>query len=133
MKKVALLAALLVLFTVGAFAQEGVDDGSVVYRTIQLYKVYDHPDAYVAMYHTTGIDLGQVTLPTDWFKIGSDKGIFRALPGDFSPYMLLQYTDGVFTKVVLTMPENRSNVAWGRMASTVDTEAGSQADTLILE
>ncbi len=134
MKKLITSVALLVLLTIGAFSQEGPDDKSVTYRNVQIYKVYEHPDAYIVMFYTTGIELGQVTIPTEWFEPGNTKGDLRTFRySDFSPYMMLQYTDGVFTKVVLNMPKNKENLSWGVMDRAADTEVGSQTDTLILE
>ncbi len=134
MKKLIITVALLVLLTCGAFAQVGPDDKSVRYETVQVYKVYDHPDAYVVMYYTKGIELGQVTLPTDWFRPGNEKGVLRTLDtSDFTPYLLLQYTDGAFSKVIMTMPADRENVSWGVIDDGLDVNAGGLGDTLVLE
>ncbi len=134
MKKLIMSVAVLTLLVVGAFAQVGPDDKSVEYRNVQVYKVYEHPDAYVVMYYTKGVELGQVTLPTEWFKTGSDKGVLRTLETtDFTPYLLLQYTDGAFSKVIMTMPNDRNNVSWGTMDKGLDVDAGGLGDTLILE
>lgn len=118
---------------VGVYAQNTVDDGTIQYRNMPVYKVYEHADAYIVMYYTTGVNLGQVTIPTEWFRQGSKKAVLRTLSGDFTPYMLLQYVDGVFSKVVLTMPANKTDSAWGVMDRGTDVVAGSQRDTLVLE
>ncbi len=134
MKKLIISVALLVLLTVGAFAQVGPEDKSVEYQSLQVYKVYAHPDAYVVLYYTKGVELGQVTLPTEWFRPGNDKGVLRTLEtSDFTPYILLQYRDGAFSKVIVTMPNDRNNIAWGTMDKGIDVEAGGLGDTLVLE
>ncbi len=134
MKKLIISVALLALLAVGAFSQVGPDDKSVTYRNIQIYKVYEHPDAYIVMYYEDGLELGQVTIPTEWFASGNVKGDLRTFTySDFSPYMMLQYVDGTFTKVILNMPNDRNNMSWGVISGTADTEVGSQTDTLILE
>lgn len=132
MKKLMLFTGLIFLL-VGLSAADTKKDDSVVYRNLPIYKVYVHPEAYVIMYQDAGIELGQTTVPVEWFAAGNGKGVLRTLPGTFAPYMLLQYTDGTFTKIILNMPQDRTNVAWGIMNGTVDTETGSKTDTLVLE
>ena len=109
MKKTAICTTLFVLLTAALFAADtkGVDN-SVVYRKLQVYKVYEHSDAYVVMYYTDGIELGQVTLPTEWFKSGQGKG-------------------------VLNMPKNKGSSVWQHLKPTVDVSASKQKDTLTLE
>ncbi len=134
MKKLIISVTLLLLLTAAAFAQVGPEDKSVTYETVQIYKVYEHPDAYVVMYYTKGVELGQVTLPTEWFRPGNEKGVIRVLEtSDFAPYLLLQYTEGTFSKVILTMPADKNNVSWGTMDKAVDVDSGGMGDTLILE
>ncbi len=133
MKKL-IISVLLVLLTVSVFAQVGPEDKSVEYENLQVYKVYAHPDAYVVMYYTKGVELGQVTLPTEWFRPGNEKGVLRTLETtDFTPYILLQYREGTFSKVILTMPNDRENVSWGIIDKGVDVDAGGLGDTLVLE
>ncbi len=134
MKKLIISVALLTLLIAGAFAQVGPEDTSVEYQNLQVYKVYEHPDAFVVMYYTKGVELGQVTLPTEWFRPGNDKGVLRTLETtDFTPYILLQYTEGSFSKVILTMPNDRENTSWGLIDKGLDVEAGGLGDTLVLE
>ena len=134
MKKTAICTTLFVLLTAALFATDtkGVDN-SVVYRKLQVYKVYEHSDAYVVMYYTDGIELGQVTLPTEWFKSGQGKGVLNMLPKNFAPYLVLQYTDGTFTRAVLNMPKNKGSSVWQHLKPTVDVSASKQKDTLTLE
>ncbi len=134
MKKLIITVSLLVLLTFGAFAQIGPEDKSVTYDSYQVYKVYEHPDAYVVMYYTKGVELGQVTLPTDWFRTGNEKGVLRTLETtDFTPYILIQKRDGAFSKVIITMPNDRNNTSWGLIDKGIDVDAGGLGDTLILE
>ncbi|MGI5174177.1 hypothetical protein H0R92_11345 [Treponema sp. OMZ 840] len=132
MKKAILLAAVFMVFAASLFGAEGVDN-SVTYRNIKVYKVYAHPEAYVVMYYTNGMDLGQVTLPTKWFKSGAGKGILNTFNAEFTPYMTLQYKEGTFTKVVLNMPSMSNGLVWEHLNQTVDISAGKQKDTLTLE
>ncbi len=134
MKKLIISVTLLVLLAGAAFTQVGPDDKSVEYEMIQVYKVYEHQDAFVVMYYTKGVELGQVTLPAEWFRPGNDKGVLRTLNStDFTPYLLLQYTEGTFSKVVMTMPADKENIAWGIIDKGIDVEAGGLGDTLVLE
>lgn len=132
MKKAILLAAVFLVCAVLLFGAEGVDN-SVVYRNIKVYKVYEHPEAYIIMYYTNSMDLGQVTVPTDWFKSGSGKGVLNTYQTSVTPYMTLQYTDGAFTKIVLNMPLNKTDLAWETLPQTADIGASKQKDTLKLE
>lgn len=132
MKKAILLAAVFIVFAASLFGAEGIDN-SVVYRNIKVYKVYSHPDAYIIMYYTDSMDLGQVTVPTEWFKSGSGKGVLNTYTRPVTPYMTLQYTDGAFTKIVLNMPLDKHDMVWETMNQTADTEAAKQKDTLKLE
>ncbi len=132
MKKATLLAVLFTVCAAVLFAADGIDN-SVTYRNIKVYKVYAHPDAYVVMYYTNGIDLGQVTLPTEWFKSGNGKGILNTFRRDFAPYMTLQYKEGTFSKVVLNMPAMTNTLVWEQLNQTADIGVAKQKDTLKLE
>ena len=132
MKKATLLAVFFTVCAAVLFAADGIDD-SVKYRNLKVYKVYDHPEAYVVMYYTDGIDLGQVTLPKAWFKSGNGKGILNTFKRDFTPYMTLQYKEGTFSKVVLNMPAMTNTLVWEQLNQTADIGAAKQKDTLKLE
>ena len=132
MKKATLLAVFFTVCAAVLFAADGIDD-SVKYRNIKVYKVYAHPDAYVVMYYTNGIDLGQVTLPKEWFKSGNGKGVLNTFPRDFTPYMTLQYKDGAFTKVVLNMPALTNTLVWEQLNQAANIGAAKQKNTLKLE
>jgi len=132
MKKTILLTAVFLVCAALLFGAEG-SDNSIVYRNIKVYKVYAHPDAYIIMYYTNSMDLGQVTVPTEWFKAGSGKGVLNTYKTPVTPYMTLQYTDGAFTKIILNMPLRRTDIAWETMNQTADTSAAKQKDTLKLE
>lgn len=132
MKKTILLTAVFLVCAALLFGAEG-SDNSVVYRNIKVYKVYAHPDAYIIMYYTNSMDLGQVTVPTEWFKSGSGKGVLNSYQTSVTPYMTLQYKDGAFTKIVLNMPLLRTDMVWETMNQTDNIEAAKQKDTLKLE
>lgn len=132
MKKLILTVVLLTVVAFGAFA---ADDGTVEYENFQVYKTYAHPDAYVVMYYTKGIELGQVTIPADWFKPAADrKGVLRLVEStDFTPYFTVQKINGTVTKVILTMTSDRSHSSWGILDKSIDIAGEGQGNTMYLE
>ena len=134
MKKILIIMALLML-TCGVFADTPADDGEIKYQNYQIYKVYAHPEAYVVMYYTKGIELGQVTIPAEWFKPSADrKGVLRLeKTTDFTPYFTVQTTGETVTKVILTMTSDRGHTSWGVMAAGVDLSSEGKGNTLYLD
>lgn len=102
---------------------------------MKIHKVYEHPEAFIILYYTDSIDMGQVTVPSSWFKFssGDGKGVLNTYTTSVTPYMTLQYKDGVFTKIVLNMPLDRNSLFWEPINQTSDVEAAKQKDTLKLE
>ena len=134
MKKLLMTMALFMLVSV-IFANTP-DNGEVKYQNYQVYKVYAHPDAYVVMYYTKGVELGQATIPAEWFQPtnGEKKGVLRLVEKtDFMPYFTVQTTDGTVTKVIMTMSSDRSHISWGIMDGSVDLSTEGQGNTLNLE
>lgn len=131
MKKITVLTAAFVFFTAALFAA----DGTVGYRNLKIHKVYEHPEAFIILYYSDSMDMGQVTVPSQWFKFsaGDGKGILNTYTNSVTPYMTLQYKDGVFTKMVLNMPLDRNSIFWEPINQSSDVEAAKQKDTLKLE
>ncbi len=125
----------LLLLVSGVFANSPADDSTVEYQNYQIYKTYAHPDAYVVMYYTKGLELGQVTIPAEWFKPAAGrKGVLRLVEStDFTPYFTVQTTDGAVTKVIITMTSDRAHTSWGVMNGSVDLSTEGQGNTLYLE
>ena len=135
MKKILIIMALLML-TCGVFADSLSDDDGITYDNYLIYKTYAHPDAYVVMYYTKGVDLGQVTIPAEWFKPSVDrKGTLRLIDRKiFTPYLIVQKKDDTVTQVILTMPSDRGDASWGVMAAGIDVLAKEgKGNTLYLD
>ncbi len=134
MKKLIITVALLMVISFAAFAQTSVDEDTVEYQNYQVYKVYAHPDAYVVMYYTKGVELGQVTIPAEWFKPTNRKAILRLVEStNFTPYFTIQTSNGSVTKVILTMTQDRNHTSWGVMDKSIDVMNEGQGNTLYLD
>lgn len=136
MKKTFVLFALLTAFvSLPFFARETkypYQEATVSYRNVTVYKVLDHKDAYIVIYAKGHTGVGQVSIPKTWFKQTPKKLSFRQLPKGMGPYMTLIDKEGSFERVILTMPINRDDKAWGVADSNV-VVSDADKDTLEVE
>lgn len=99
------------------------NESEISYKNVTVYKVLDHKDAYVVMYAKGHREVGNVTIPKKWYKESPRKLGFRKLSVGMSPYMTVFYRGGNFEQVVLTMPVNRADSAWGVADSNVQIDS----------
>ena len=134
MKKAFVLSALLLAVSVFfASAEEReykyeFQEAEISYKNVIIYKVLDQKEAYIVMYAKGHREVGNVTIPKKWYKESPKKLAFRKLPGGMSPYMTIISRAGNFEQVILTMPTNRGDSAWGVADSNVQVDANK--DTL---
>ena len=128
MKKFGVVSAILLaitLFTVSAVEQEyryEFKESKISYHNVTVYKVLDHKQAYIVMYAKGHRDVGNITIPKKWYNEKPSKLSFRALPKGMTPFMTVIKKEGSFDRVILTMPTDKSNLAWGVADSSVTVE-----------
>ena len=93
------------------------------YKNVTVYRVLDQKDAYIVMYAKGHREVGNVVVPKKWYKSSPRKLAFRKLSTGMSPYMTVLYRNGEFEQVILTMPINRADSAWGVADSNVQVNA----------
>ncbi len=133
-----LISAILVAgLTFTAAAQESADkaertykneyhESEMSYKNVIVYKVLDQKDAYIVMYAKGHRDVGSVAIPKKWYKETPKKLRFRPLSKGMTSYMTVMYRSGNFDHVILTVPTNRSDAAWGVADSNVQVDADKE-------
>ena len=129
MKKLFILSALLcvgALFSVSAKEKAAYkyeyQEAAISYHNVQIYKIFDHRDAYIVMYAKGHRDVGQVTIPKKWYSAAmrSDSKLnFRPIPKGMNPYMTVISRDGKFERVLLSVPTSRASSIWGIADNTI--------------
>ncbi len=125
MKKFGIISAILLaitLCTISAVEQEykyEFKESKLSYHNVTVYKVLDHKQAYIVMYAKGHRDVGNITIPKKWYNEKPAKLTFRALPKGMTPYMTVIKKEGSFDRVILTMPTDKANLAWGVADSSV--------------
>ncbi len=140
MKK-SLIALLLVfgLAVAGGFSQEQAEqtnkyDGNLTYRSMVVYKVFDHKDVVIVIYAKHGKDMAQVAIPKTWSHENPRKLSYRILPKGINPYMTVVTKDGEFHKVILTLPHVRNpDSLWTVANPYLDFSDAASAETLEYE
>lgn len=140
MKKFLIVAALLSIFATSMFAAETLpaqqkDDSKwsdMTYVTVPILKVLEARNGYVVIYQKNHVGAGSIVIPKSWAKGSPDspkKLKFRKVRKYNECYMSIFKKDGEFTKVVLTLPMNKSNSVWGVIKGP-NTLDGCDKDTL---
>ena len=115
MKKICFVAVLLLLCVSISFAEKTFEPGTTSYVNVPILKIYDHPDYYIITYRKNGLDLGQTSIPKEWFKQGAPgkKGKIRSTASNINPYITLWFSEGEFYSIYINVPSNRSDSVWG--------------------
>lgn len=115
MKKVCFIAVLLLLCVSFSFAEKKFEAGTTSYVNVPILKIYDHPDYYIVTYRKNGLDIGQTSIPKEWFRQGSPerKGKFRSTVGNVNPYITLWFSEGEFFSIYINVSPNRADNIWG--------------------
>ena len=115
MKKFCLIAILLLVCVSFAFTEKKFDPGTTSYVNVPILKIYDHPEYYIITYRKNGLDLGQTSVPKEWFRQGSPerKGKFRSIIGNVNPYITLWFSNGEFFSIYVNVSSNRADNVWG--------------------
>ncbi len=105
---------------------------SMSYDYVPVYKVLEGKEGFVVIYQKGKYGVGNTTLPKKWIHGTSEEGPklrIRNLPaGKLKPFLTVVKNDGEFKYVILTMPQRKSNAAWGVVANGVPLE--TDKDTL---
>ncbi len=85
------------------------------YRNARIYRVIDHPDAYIVLYQRNSHEMAEVTIPKAWYAMDGKKQQklqFRPIYKGVEPYITVFSRDGNFDHVVLSMPLSRRSSYW---------------------
>lgn len=140
MKKIilALLIAVTAVFSISAKSvayKETSEDNwsSISYTNVPILKILDSREAYVVIYQKNKIGVGQTVIPKKWTKGDPEnprKLKIRNLgTGKLKPFLTVVKKDGEFHHVILTVPANRQNSAWG-VISYKNTVPDTDKETL---
>ncbi|MEM5948757.1 hypothetical protein WKV44_09425 [Spirochaetia bacterium 38H-sp] len=127
-KKKLLVLLILVSATSILFAFEL---SSLYVKTVYVSKVYTYDQGYKVLYVKQNLDIGTAYIPLKWVK--EKKAII--VPGNdpLYPYMSIYWKEGQFYRVILYIPDDPRNPAWG-FTSKTDQEADKfEIDTLEME
>lgn len=137
MKKLFTIFALLTVFASGLFAQnvQKKDESKwskITYQNVPILKCLDSKEAYIVIYQKNKIGTGSVVVPKNWSKGTPEqprKLKFRKVPSAKKAYMTVVKNDGEFSRVILSMPMNKSDSIWG-VADYHKQIEGADKDTL---
>lgn len=143
MKKIIAVLFLLSCFLIPAMAQDNGHGGKAIwdhgdnvsafsYRNVNVYRIYEHRDAYIVLYEQQGVKIGKAFLPKSWFDTeGKEprKLEFRNKPKGLPSYMTVLYKDGEFYKVILTLTRDHRDPVWGLVPHSTDL-SGMNTETL---
>lgn len=117
MKKICFIAVLLLICVSFSFAQKEVKTSTMSYVNVPILKIVDHPQYYIITYRKNGLDLGQTSVPKEWFKQGSSekKGKFRNIVGNSNSYITLWFNDqdDSFEYIYINLTTNALDDIWG--------------------
>lgn len=142
MKKYLLIAAILSIFTLSAFAQNNPKDNSlprdeskwsdITYVNVPVLKVLEGKDGYVVVYQKNRIGTASTVIPKAWAKGTPDnprKLKFRNNNNPQTSYMTVVKKNNEFHRVILTIPMRKNNSLWGVVDYTKPLE-GADKETL---
>ncbi|MDR1785595.1 MAG: hypothetical protein LBR23_03925 [Spirochaetaceae bacterium] len=127
MKNFVFAGVILLCAAAFAGAQDSSSKEGLTYVTVRVYRVFESPEAYIVMYPTHSNKAASVAIPKTWQIQQPGKSarklIFQKLRLPLEPFMTLFYRDGVFERVYLTMPLDKTDSRWG-----LSKKAGAQGD-----
>lgn len=134
MKKLFIVLALAALFTSASFAKSTAYKSTISYYSFPILKILDSRDAYVVIYQKNKIGTGSTVIPKKWSLPSKDKTepvklMIRRVRNTNEAYMSVYKKDGEFFRVVLNMPQNKSNPIWG-LVDQRKTVEGTDKETL---
>lgn len=140
MKKLCSILVLLTVLTAGLFA-----DGTKVtnektpskwsdmtYTNVPIMKILDAKDGYLVIYQKNKLGVGTTVIPKNWVKgnVESPRKLqMRNTKQDNSSFMTIVKKGGNFHRVILTVPQSKSNSVWGVYSTSALLE-GTDKETL---
>ncbi len=141
MKKIIMILALLSVFSVALFADNGSANApertegkwtDMSYVNVPILKILEGKDGYAVIYQKNRTGVGSVVLPKKWGNGTPEaprKLKFRAVNTSLGAYMTVVKDGGEFKRVILSIPMNKSNSIWGMVDSRKNMD-GADKDTL---
>lgn len=90
--------------------------GPINYYNVPIYKVLDSKNAYVVIYGKGRVGAGSTTIPKKWARGNVDnprKLKFRTVEDGLTPFMTVVSENGDFKRVILNVPQSKSDRVWG--------------------
>ena len=118
MKKIALLAAILICLTQGVslFAQQRSTfrESDMHYFNFPVERVFAHRLGYVILYRTNSNRIARTFIPHEFFWDAAGRGeVIYLRAGSEWPSISVFYRDGEFSHVRLRLRQNRAHQTWG--------------------
>jgi len=141
MKKILMILALISVFSMALFADNGSANApertegkwtDMSYVNVPILKILEGKDGYAVIYQKNKTGVGNVVIPKKWGKGSSEaprKLKFRAVNTSIGAYMTVVKDGGEFKRVILSIPMNKQNSIWGMIDSRKNMD-GADKDTL---
>ncbi len=129
MKKIALLACILLFLSIGtaAFAEES----EFFVKSVPITKVYVHQLGYRIVYVKSGMDLGITYIPMEWFY-GSGANKAQVVYGDDPayPFISVFWKEGEFHHLRLYLFRDKNHQTYGDLDYSPTLEDKFNVETL---
>ena len=123
-KRITLLAIVLVLIsTVGAFAQDFKNESEFYSKTLQINQIYNNAKGFKVEYIRQDYTLGSFWAPIEWFRGAASTGEIAYGDSAAYPYVSFFYKSGELDHFRLYLFENPAHASWGSLDPTVDYSA----------
>jgi hypothetical protein len=120
-KRVTLITLVLLLIgTVGAFAQQFENESELYPKTLQIARIFNHSDGYRVDYIRQNYTVGTFWAPIEWFRGAASVGAMAFGDGPAYPYVTFFYKDGEVDHFRLYVIENPAHDSWGYLDPNVD-------------
>jgi hypothetical protein len=137
MKKILVLAVVCAaMFALPLAAQQAdSDEEGLTYINVNVYKVYDHKDAYIVVYGKNNNKTATVVIPKAWAIQQPRKLEFRKMIAPVNqPFMTVFYRGANFARVFLTLPSDRRRSVWAAAPyADVQSELDKESLTIVLD
>ncbi len=106
---------ILLLGTVGAFAQQFENESEIYPKTLQIHKIYNNSRGFKIEYVKADFSLGSFWAPIEWFRGSDSTGAIAYGEGGAYPYVSFFYKAGELSHFRLYLVENPAHESWGSL------------------
>ena len=134
MKKIIFVLILLAGFS-PVFAQNSGDRPDIFYVNVPVERVYTTEFGYLVQYRRSGLQMGMIGIPMEWFAGPVSKAeLINLGTGSSLPNMSIFYKDGEFSHVKLYVRRARGHETWANVPQYADVSRFfSDSETLDIQ